>query len=377
MAAQWINIRAAVVRDAASPLFIEDLQLEPPRAHEILVKVVASGVCHTDDFYKSYPAAPRPIVLGHEGAGIVVGVGSNVTKFSEGDHVIMSFASCGSCNNCLRGVPGYCSHHWTVNFGGKRLDDQSISHRSQSGSPVFGSFFRQSSFATHLLCTEHNCIKVGKELDLRILGPLGCGIQTGAGAVLNSLKCPAGSKIVVFGSGGVGLSAIMAARLAGCATIIAVDLVESRLKLALELGATHVVNGRDKNLKDTLIELTEGGTEFALDTTGNKHVLRTAFEILRAGGVAGLIGGSAEGTLVELDMSVLLQGRTVRGIIQGDSVPQFFIPRLIQLWEQGRFPFDRLVKFYPFEEINQAFEDSKNGTAIKPVVLIDQTYKQD
>eukprot|EP01122_Echinamoeba_exundans_P004683 TRINITY_DN1481_c0_g1_i2.p1 TRINITY_DN1481_c0_g1~~TRINITY_DN1481_c0_g1_i2.p1 ORF type:complete len:316 (-),score=49.52 TRINITY_DN1481_c0_g1_i2:158-1105(-) len=312
------------------------------------------------------------MVYGHEGAGIVEKVGPGVSKVKPGDRVGMSYYSCGQCGNCARGSPSYCFNHFVSNFMGKRLSDGTTTHRyPDSDSQVYGGYFRQSAFATHAICTERNVIKLPDDIDLKIAAPLGCGIQTGAGAVLNTFQCPAGSKIAVFGTGGVGLSAIMAARVAGCTTIVAVDLNDERLKLAQELGATHSVNGRDPQLKEKLIEISGGGLEYAIDTTGNPNVLKTAFESLRARGIVGLIGGAAAGAHVSIDMTTLLQGRTVRGIIQGDSVSEVFLPKLIELWRQGRFPFDKLIKLYKFDEINQAAKDSHDGKCVKPVLIID------
>lgn len=310
---------------------------------------------------------------GHEGAGVVVKVGAGVTKVKAGDRVGMSYYSCGQCGNCARGSPSYCFKHFQSNFMGKRLADGSTTHKFSDGSELPACYFRQSAFATYAICTDRNVIKLPDDIDFKIAAPLGCGIQTGAGAVLNTFQCPAGSKIAIFGTGGVGLSSVMAARVAGCTTIIAVDLNEERLKLALELGATHAFSGKDPHLKEKLIEVSDGGLEYCIDTTGNPHVLKTAFESLRARGIVGLIGGAAAGAHVSIDMSTLLQGRTVRGIIQGDSVSEVFLPKLIELWRQGRFPFDKLIKVYDFEDINAAAKDAHDGKCIKPVLLIDRS----
>lgn len=288
---------------------------------------------------------------------------------------MMNYYSCGLCNNCIEGFPYYCYKHVESNFGCKRLDDGSCTHLTKDGQSMYGCYFRQSSFSTYAICTERNCVVVDKNLDLRQLAPLCCGVQTGSGAVINTLKCEAGSDIAIFGTGGVGLSAIMAAKLIGCSKIIAIDINDSRLELAKQFGATHTFNGKDENLKSKLIELTNGGLKYALDTTGNIHVLKTAFESLKPTGVAGLIGGAKHGAEVSLDMGLLLRGRTVRGVIQGDAIPKTFIPKLIDLWRQGKFPFNELSQFYSFEDINKAVEDSLSGKTIKPILIIDETYK--
>jgi aryl-alcohol dehydrogenase len=205
---------------------------------------------------------------------------------------------------------------------------------------------------------------------LELLGPLGCGLQTGAGAVLNSLKVPAGASLAVFGSGAVGLAAIMAAKIAGAHPIIAVDVNPKRLELARELGATHVLDPRDVDLRDGLAAITPGGLDFVLEITARPEMLNAAVDVLAPLGTAALIGGAPQGTEAPIDMNNLLFGRTVRGIVQGDSVPQLFVPQLIELYRAGHFPFDRLVRFYEFEEINQAAADMRSGTTIKPILRV-------
>jgi len=231
-------------------------------------------------------------------------------------------------------------------------------------------FFGQSSFSTYALCTEANLVKVPKELNLEILGPLGCGINTGAGAVLNSLKVTPGSTIAVFGTGAVGLSAIMAAKVAGCSKIIGIDIQDERLKFAKELGATHIFNIKKVDVKDEILKLTGTGLNYSLDTTGNPDVLKIAVESLEILGTCGLVGVSPPGTQAQVDMLSLLFGRTLKGIIEGDSVPQIFIPKLIEYYQQGRFPFDKMITFYEgLGQINQAVEDTKTF-AIKPIIRV-------
>jgi aryl-alcohol dehydrogenase len=232
-------------------------------------------------------------------------------------------------------------------------------------------FFGQSSFADYALATERNVVKVRQDAPLELLGPLVYGIQTGAGAVLNSLMAEAGSSMAIFGAGSVGLSAVMAARVAGCTTIIAVDLDPGRLQIARELGATHAISGAEtSDVVEAIQDVSGGGVEYALDTTSNPAVFRQAVDSLKMLGTCGLIGGMAPGTEVHIEANHLLPGRTVRGIIQGDSIPQVFIPRLIELYMQGRFPFDRLIRFYELEEINQARADMGARESIKPVLRV-------
>eukprot|EP00743_Colponemidia_sp_Colp-15_P004552 GILK01004906.1.p1 GENE.GILK01004906.1~~GILK01004906.1.p1 ORF type:complete len:402 (+),score=34.05 GILK01004906.1:83-1207(+) len=365
-----ISIRAAVARGPKQPFSIENLSLAQPKHDEVLVRIVSTGICHTDIATRDgLLPSPHPIVLGHEGTGVVEAVGSQVSKVSVGDHVIMSYSSCGTCRNCSHGKPSYCASHRAINFAGQRLDGTTTHRKAEE--VIYGSYFQQSSFATHALAGERNVLRVSKDLPLATLAPLGCGVQTGAGAVLNTLKVSAGSTFAVFGCGAVGLSAIMAAKVAGATNIVAVDLHPSRLTLAKELGAHHSVVGNSSNLMEQLKELTSGGLDFSLDTTGNPKILKIAFESLRTLGVCALVGGSPPGSQVSLDMLSVLLGRTLRGIIQGDSVSQTFLPQLIDLYRQGRFPFDRLVTFYDsLNDINRAVEDSESGKVIKPVIRV-------
>ncbi len=362
-----MRITAAVTEREGAAFELQELELEEPRADEVLVRVVASGVCHTDMFIRDqhYPT-PLPAVLGHEGAGVVEAVGDRVRKVEPGDHVAMSYLSCGRCPSCLRGLGPYCRDFFACNFAGARLDGTTT--LSRDGEPVHGSFFSQSSFATHALASERNVVKVPKDVPLELLGPLGCGVQTGAGAVLNSLRPFAGSSIAIFGAGSVGLSAVMAAPLAGCTTVIAVDPVAGRRALARELGATHALDPADGDPVERIRELC-GGADCSIEAVGAPHVLRQALDCLAAAGTCGLIGGTPPGTDVAIEMAhVLTGGRTLRGIVEGDSVPDLFIPALIELYRQGRFPFDRLVELYDFEAIEDAVRDSEQGSVVKPVL---------
>jgi aryl-alcohol dehydrogenase len=361
-----MKIIAAVVPATGQPFQVEEVDLEQPRSDEILVRIVGAGMCHTDLSVRDRIPFSRPAVLGHEGAGVVEKIGANVAKVGPGDHVVLSFNSCGRCDKCLRGYPGYCQDFEKLNFGGVRSDDSSP--LSKDGAPLFGAFFNQSSFANYALASERNAVKVPKDIPLEILGPLGCGVQTGAGSVLNALRVPAGTSIAVFGTGAVGLSAIMAAVVAGCITIIGIDIIPSRLEFARELGATHVINAAEKNSVEEIQGITGTGVNYSIDTTGVPAVYRQAIESLDLLGICGLVGGSPQGTEVSLEMRNILLGRSTRGIIEGDSIPQIFIPQMIELYKQGRFPFDKLIKFYPIEAINQAAEDSANGITVKPVL---------
>jgi aryl-alcohol dehydrogenase len=349
---------------------MEQLILDEPRDDEVLVKVVAAGICQTDAhvWHQRIPA-PLPMVLGHEGAGIVQQVGREVTDLEPGDHVVLSFQACGWCAQCLSGRPAYCDHAFAANFSGARLDGTVGMHRAQHESrEVRGHFFGQSSFATYALTSRRNTVKVTKNVPLEVLAPLGCGLQTGAGAVLNSFSVQVGSSVAVFGVGAVGFGAVMAASAAGASTIIAVDVNDQRLDLAAELGATHTLDARTADVAGEIKRITDAGVTHLLDTTGRADMLQHAVEALAPLGQVGLVtGGSPEAMVPSTGLTF---GRSVRGIIQGDSVPQVFIPKLVELYRSGRFPVDKLVRFYEFEDINIAFADAARGDVVKPVLLI-------
>lgn len=364
-----MKLTAAVTESQSAPFALEELDVGDLRADEILVQVAAAGICHTDLICRDqwYPV-PLPVVLGHEGAGIVEAVGSAVTKVAAGDRVGMTFDSCGRCRSCQTGKPSYCHQFFEHNFASCRPEDGS-SALSREGELVHAHFFGQSSFATHAVASEQNVVKIESSIGLDVAAPFGCGIQTGAGAVLNSLAVPAGSSLAVFGTGTVGLSAVLAGVLAGCTTIVGVDLIPARLEVAQELGATHVLNAGEVDPVDAIRELTGSGADFSLETTGSAAVLRQAVDCTGPMGVCGVIGAPAFGTEVALDVNTILTGgRVVRGIVEGDSVPDVFLPRLIRLWEQGRFPVERFMTFYDFEQIEQAARDAEEGRTIKPVL---------
>jgi len=368
------TVKAAVVREPGGPFRIENIQLEAPRAHEVLVRIVATGMCHTDMVVRDqvYPV-PLPIVLGHEGAGIVEAVGSDVHTVVPGDHVILTFLPCGTCRLCLQGAPASCENLNAWNFAGARPDGSHACCDAKEGL-LHDRFFGQSSFSAYAIADERNLVKIRKDAPLELLGPLGCGVQTGAGAVLNALKVNAGSSFAAFGAGAVGLSAIMAARVAGATTIIAVDVVPERLGLALDIGATHTVNSREEDPVVAIQAITGSGVEFSLDSTGIPAVIRAAVEALRARGTCGIVAASKLGTEITFDANHVMQGcKGIRGIVEGDSIPSIFIPQLVELFMQGRFPIDRLVRFYDFDDIDQAAHDSESGITIKPVIRIAQS----
>lgn len=361
-----MKIQAAVTHGLGEDFTFEEVELGEPKDHEVLVKIVATGVCHTDAVARDLGLSPFPAVLGHEGAGIVEKVGSAVTTIEAGDHVVLSFAYCGHCENCLTGHPTVCLNFNDLNFGGKMQDGTNRIHHHDH---AVSTFFGQSSFGTFAVTNERNVVKVDKEVDLTLLGPLGCGIQTGAGTVLNRLKPEFGSSIAVFGSGAVGLSAIMAAKIAGCLNIIAVDIHDNRLELAKELGATHILNGKNVDVVQEIKAITGGGLHYAVETTGVPPVVKQAIHSLRPLGACAIVGVTPEMTF-DVHNDIMAEGKTVMGVIEGDSIPQVFIPQLVNYFKRGLFPFDKLTKVYDFEQINEAFEDSKSGSTIKPIVKI-------
>jgi aryl-alcohol dehydrogenase len=359
-----MEIQAAVTHEKGQPFAVEPVRLAAPQPGEVLIKIVATGVCHTDAVVRDFGISPYPIVLGHEGAGIVEQVGDNVTSLAPGDHVVLSFAHCGQCENCLTGRPTVCARFNELNFGGQMEDG---THRLYQGETALSTFFGQSSFGTHVVAHERNAIKVDGDVDLSLLGPLGCGIQTGAGTVLNRIRPEFGTSIAIYGCGAVGLSAIMAARIANCRQIFAIDVHDNRLALAQELGATHTLNGRQVDVVKEIRAASGGGTHYAVETTGVPPVVRQSLHALRPLGEVAIVGVTPEVT-IDVQNDLMAEGKSMIGVIEGDSVPRVFIPKLIEFFKAGQFPFDQLVKFYRFDQINEAFEDSAKGATIKPIL---------
>lgn len=369
--ADFINIQAAVTETKGADFILKDLKIRQPRANEVLVKIVATGMCHTDLIVRDqYYPVPLPAVLGHEGAGIIEAIGENVKDLTVGDHVVLSYGYCGTCKQCYAGAPAYCSEFFGRNFSGADTHGENAICRHNNES-VHDHFFAQSSFSTYALSLENNAIKIDKNAPLELLGPLGCGIQTGAGAVMNNLNVTPASSFVTFGAGAVGLSALLAAKICGATTIIAVDIIESRLELAKELGATHVINSKLADPVETIKNITQGGIAFALESTGRPEILKQAVDSLGILGKLAIVGAPPLGTLAQFDVNdLLLSGKTIVGVVEGSSVPKTFIPKLVDLYQQGLFPFDKLVKFYDFENINQAALDSQSGITLKPIIKI-------
>ena len=363
-----MHIQAAVTRAKGGAFHIETLSLEAPRADELLIRVTAVGVCHTDLAMRDqvFPV-PQPVVLGHEGAGIVAQVGADVTGFAVGDKVVMSYRACGACPSCSAHAPSYCHAFFPLNFGAARADG-STSLRCE-GEQVHSHFFGQSAFASHVVAHHSNVVKLAADADLAVLAPFGCGIQTGAGAVMNALKLRAGESLAVFGTGPVGLAAVMAAKTIGATTIIAVDRNAARLALAGELGATHMVNVSEAEAVPAIQAICGGGVAYAIDTTAAIPVLQQAFAALAPRGTLGVIGAPRPEDMLPVPLLDLLSsGKHIRGIVEGDSEPALFLPVLIELHRQGRFPAEKMMRFYDFAQINEAVQDAGTGACIKAVL---------
>jgi aryl-alcohol dehydrogenase len=362
-----MRIRAAISESPEAPFEIAEVELDDPRRDEVLVELRAVGVCHSDLTMKAvWPQAISPIVLGHEGAGVVAAVGADVTGVRPGDHVVLSYRSCGACPECAAGHRPYCRDFRALNGLGTRPDGSPTMHRD--GARVYGSYFGQSSFASHALAYESNVVVVGAEIDLALAAPLGCGVQTGAGTVLNVLAPPRDASLIVFGAGGVGLSAVMAASASGVGTIIAVDPVASRRQLAAGLGASAALDPAAGDVVDAIRGLTGAGATHAIDTTANGAVINQAIQALAPLGTLALVGIRVPDFAMDVQ-SVMSGGKTVRGVIEGDAAPHDFIPRLAELQRQGRLPVEKLIRRYDFGEIDEAFADAAGGRTVKPVLI--------
>jgi aryl-alcohol dehydrogenase len=367
-----MRIEAAVTREANAPFRIESLELDDPRPNEVLIRIVAAGICHTDlaVVHQDLPA-PTPIVLGHEGAGIVERIGSSVTHLAPGDHVVLTFPYCGECSKCRAGQPAFCEKLMLLAISGGR-EDGSRTLADHKG-PLCGCFFGQSSFATHALAYANNTVKVTPEAPLEMLAPLGCGIQTGAGTVLNVFKAAPESSIAVFGCGAVGLAAVMAAKLSGCSRIIAVDRVVSRLEIARSVGATHTVEAGARDYSAQLEAL--GAVDYSVEASGNSRALESAVKILKPfGGTCAILGVPSPGSQVTFDHSHINVGRSIIAVTQGNAQPQSFIPFLVSMYLEGKLPLDKLIRVYDFNDINAAAADSAAGRTIKPVLRMPSAH---
>jgi aryl-alcohol dehydrogenase len=364
MTNQTTETTAALSYGPAEPFTLHTVELSPPRDNEVLVRLEAVGICHTDLGSKAFSPDGTPALFGHEGAGVIEAVGSAVSGLAVGQKVLMSYNSCGVCAQCSHGHRAYCEQFNMLNASGARPDGSTPV--SIGGEPVRSAFFGQSSFARHAIATVENVVPVDDDVDLSLAAPMGCGFQTGAGAVVNVLRPTSASRVVVYGAGGVGMAAVMAARAMGAETVIAVDLSARRRELALEIGATHALDGADENLSDEMRKITGGGATHALDTTAVPAVITGAVQTLAPLGTLVLVGiGAPEVALNVLDL--IGSGKTVRGCIEGDATPSELIPRLLAWQREGKFPVERIISTYPFEDINDAVADMREAV-VKPVL---------
>lgn len=363
-----MKIKAAITWAKDAPFSIEDVELCNICADEVLVELVGTGICHTDlaIVHQVFPL-PLPYILGHEGAGTVVQVGSEVTDLAVGDRVVLTFESCGSCGQCTSDHPAYCEHYAQRNYGRFRPDGTPYVIAA-NGEGVPARYLGQSAFATHVVATSRNAVKVTAEVELPLLCGMGCGFMTGAAAVQSLGDVGPGNSLVVTGAGALGFAAMFMAVERGFDQVIMVDRVASRLALALSLGATAAINTAEADLGAALEEL--GGVDHCIDTTGVGAVVEAAASALKRLGSITLLGASAQRTAT-LDLVSLIQGKQIRGQIFGDADPQRIIPQLVDLYRAGRFPVDKLIRFYPFADINVAAADAASGATIKPVILFD------
>ena len=368
-----MKIQAAVAR-AGAIVDIETCELSVPGRSEVQVRLEACGICHTDLLAMGGQlGTPLPGVLGHEGVGIVEALGEGVSQLAVGDRVVMSFGACGQCVSCRGAAPAYCDAALAMNFSGRRADGSAPMRMGTSA--ISSHFFAQSSFATHTLANVHNLVRLDPDLPAELMAPLACGVQTGMSSVLNVLQPGSRDRVAVFGCGTVGLAAVMAARIAGCREIIAVDLKQQRVDLAMELGATAGIVSRGIDLKGALKKF--GPLNSAVDCTGAIPVIEAAFHSLGSRGQIICAGVSPEGRSLSINpRELVFGGRSLRGTVEGDANPREFIPEMIEYFRGGHLPLERIVRTYPFVEINQALADLSSGAAIKPVLVMPADQKE-
>lgn len=369
------QMRAAVFTERGQDGVLTEVLIDEPGPGEILVRVVAAGVCHTDSITRDGDLPqPLPGILGHEGAGVVAAIGPDVTGLAVGDRVVMGWPFCGVCDACLDGEPRYCARLGEGSFGGARLlgpkAGQTGYHRT-SGEPLAGHFFGQSSFAEYSLTLAAQVVKIDDDVPFEIAGPLACGITTGAGAVFHTAKPKPGDTIVIWGAGAVGLAAVLASVNSPMTTIIVVDLNDARLELATEFGASHVINGGRENALERIFEICGGHATFSVECTGVVPVIEQAVDAVGMRGMCILIGGAPAEARFSVDHLRTLFGKTIVGTLGGSGRSQVLIPTLINLWKAGRFPIDRLIQTFPFDEFNHAMHEGVAGRVVKPVLLME------
>lgn len=363
-----MKMKAAVLYEPNTPLKVEEVTLDDPKEREVLIRLVATGVCHSDlHIIKGDQPNPMPVVLGHEGAGIVEKVGPGVTKVKPGDHVITpAIYSCGECKYCIEGRPMMCAASMNYLMMGtlpceeKRLHigDQDLNH-----------FLCTSVFAEYAVVPERIAIKIRDDAPLDVACIVSCAISTGTGAVINRSGLKAGDSIVVYGCGGVGLSAVMGAKLAGASKIIAVDIVDRKLEKAKELGAHYVINASKEDPQQRVMEITGGGADCSIESIGNVNVMAQAFGSIHMGGTCVVVGAAPLGDMLPIAPFELLFGKTLMGSLLGSVRPQLDLPKYVDLYMEGQLPVEKLVsKYYKLDEINEAFADLERGEAIRGII---------
>lgn len=363
---------AAVARVPGGDFTLEAVHLDPPQFGELRVRIAGVGICHTDLVFRDqFVPFTLPAVLGHEGAGVVEHIGAGVIGFAPGDKVILSFSSCGECDRCHSSLPSYCRSFVALNYAGRRLGDGSTAWKA-GGERLSSHFFGQSSFASHAIVRVQNLVRADSStIPLELLGPLACGIQTGAGSVMRSLACTPGSSIAILGGGTVGLSAVMAAVIQGCARVVVVEPFAARRALALELGATHVIDPADGESTRRLKDIVTTGFDYVLDSTGDAHVIEAGLAVLGNRGAIGLVGVPKRrgDTFSANTTSLMASGARIVGITEGDSDPRVFIPELISLHDAGQFPFTKLITTFSLADINKAIALQARGDIVKAVLI--------
>ncbi|CAH0018600.1 unnamed protein product [Clonostachys rhizophaga] len=353
---------------------LQSVTIEEPLPDEAIVEIHAVGICHTDiSCMNGIIPTSFPAVLGHEGAGVILKVGSGLQEFSSGDKVLLSFNSCGTCQDCRLGYSSYCQSYASQNFGGRREDGTQPLALTGCGTKLSCNFFGQSSFSKVALVSGRCMVKVPKSTDLSLFAPLGCGIQTGVGTVLNTLDVRANQSLAVFGVGAVGLSCIMAAKLRGADPVIAIDVSPARLELAKELGATHTILSADKaiDLPAEIRKISGGNGVFrAADCSGVPAVIEQMISSLGSRGKAATVGAPAPGRCVKVEVfSHIVKGTHYIGCCEGDSDPAKMIPYLIDEQSRGNFPLEKLVTLYDGVNYKKAFDNIQKSQVIKAVLV--------
>ena len=358
-------MKAAVLYEPHRPLEVEEIDLDGPHAGEVRVRMVGGGVCHSDyhriDGHTAVGVSP--FVMGHEGSGIVKEVGSGVTNLSPGDHVVFSLTpQCGRCRNCAAGRPNLCE--WYDRRQGKMPDG--TTRFSKDGVPYYHML---ATFSEETVVPAEVAVKIRDDIPLEKACLIGCGVMTGVGAVVNRAKVEAGSAVVVFGCGGVGLNVVQGAALASASKIIAIDKLDFKLEKAREMGATHLVNADKEDPVSRVMELTQGGADYAFEVIGYPEIVRLAFECVRPGGTAVMVGVPPHGADISIPAQPLFMDRTLMGTFYGAGRPRVDFPWLLDLYVDGRLKLDELVtKYRPLDEINEAFEDMNAGITARTIL---------